>query len=64
MKSLNNIGVERLGDALGKSIDNDAKLSIISSHISLYSPMVNLRMSSQKSRNYASYLVSPPSSSA
>ena len=36
MKSLNNIGVERLGDALGKSIDNDAKLSIISSYFTIF----------------------------
>ena len=36
MKSLNNIGIERLGDALGKSIDNDAKLSIISSYFTIF----------------------------
>lgn len=36
MKSLNNVGAERLGDALGKSIDDDAKLSIISSYFTVF----------------------------
>lgn len=36
MKSLNNVGAERLGDALGESIDNGAKLSIISSYFTVF----------------------------
>lgn len=36
MKSLNNVGTERLGDTLGKSIDDGAKLSIISSYFTVF----------------------------
>ncbi len=36
MKSLNNVGAERLGDALGESIDDGAKLSIISSYFTVF----------------------------
>lgn len=36
MKSLSNVGAERLGDALGESIDNGAKLSIISSYFTVF----------------------------
>ena len=36
MKSLSNVGVERLGDALGESIDDGAKLSIISSFFTVF----------------------------
>ena len=36
MKSLSNVGAERLGDALGESIDDGAKLSIISSYFTVF----------------------------
>ena len=36
MKTLNNVGAQRLGDALAHSIDEDAKLSIISSYFTLF----------------------------
>ena len=36
MKSLNNVGAERLGDALGAAIDDDAKLSIISAYFTVF----------------------------
>ena len=36
MKFLSNIGAERLGDALGESLDDDAKLSIISSYFTVF----------------------------
>ena len=36
MKSLNNVGAERLGDSLGESIDDGAKLSIISSYFTVF----------------------------
>ena len=36
MKSLNNVGAERLGDALGESIDDGTKLSIISSYFTVF----------------------------
>lgn len=36
LKSLNNVGAQRLGDALGASIDEGAKLSIISSYFTLF----------------------------
>ena len=36
MKSLSNVGTERLGDALGESIDDGAKLSIISSYFTVF----------------------------
>ncbi len=36
MKSLNNVGAERLGDALGESIDDGAKLSTISSYFTVF----------------------------
>lgn len=36
MKSLSNVGAERLGDALVESIDDGAKLSIISSYFTVF----------------------------
>ena len=36
MKFLSNIGSERLGDALGEALDDDAKLSIISSYFTVF----------------------------
>ena len=36
MKSLNNVGAERLGDAPSESIDDGAKLSIISSYFTVF----------------------------
>lgn len=36
VKSLSNVGAERLGDALGESIDDGAKLSIISSYFTVF----------------------------
>ena len=36
MKSLSNVGAERLGDALGESIDDGARLSIISSYFTVF----------------------------
>ena len=36
MEFLNNVGKERLGDALARSIDDDAKLSIISSYFTVF----------------------------
>lgn len=36
MKSLNNVGAERLGDTLGESIHDGAKLSIVSSYFTVF----------------------------
>lgn len=36
MKSLSNIGAERLGDALGEAIDDGSRLSIISSYFTVF----------------------------
>ena len=36
MKSLTNAGTERLGDALGESIEQGAKLSIISAYFTVF----------------------------
>ena len=36
VKALSNVGAERLGDALGESIDEGAKLSIISAYFTLF----------------------------
>ena len=36
MQFLSNIGEERLGDALASAIDDDAKLSIISSYFTVF----------------------------
>ena len=36
MQFLSNIGKERLGDALASAIDDDAKLSIISSYFTVF----------------------------
>lgn len=36
VKSLSNVGAERLGDALGETIDDGAKLSIISSYFTVF----------------------------
>ena len=36
MKSPSNVGAERLGDALGESIDDGARLSIISSYFTVF----------------------------
>ena len=62
MKSLNNVGAERLGDALGESIDDGAKLSITSSYFTVFAYR-ELKEELSKVDEVRSRSASPPSSS-
>ncbi len=63
MKSLSNVGAERLGDALGESIDDSAKLSIISSYFTVFA-YGELKEELSKIDEVRFLFASPPSSSA